>query len=129
MREAGPRITDADTAKNLFRLRIGGGEREVMSVAYLDNQHRVIEIKDEALGTVSRASVYPREIAKSALLLNASAVILSHNHPSGSLVPSQADRTLTTAIKDCLFMFDIQVLDHIIVTHEGSFSFASNNLI
>lgn len=98
--------------------------REVFTVAYLDSQHRLIETVDEFVGTLAQTSVYPREIARSALRLNAAAVILSHNHPSGVLEPSTADINLTGQIKSSLNLIDVRVLDHIITGHGNWVSMA-----
>jgi len=80
-------------------------------------------------GTISQASVYPREVVKTGLRLNASAVIMAHNHPSGSPTPSQADITLTTHLRKALALIDLRLLDHIIVTGKGTSSMASMGLI
>jgi len=80
-------------------------------------------------GTINRASVYPREVGKEALRLNAAAVIFSHNHPSGDPEPSQADRTLTRKLKDALELVDVRTLDHIIVAGQEQVSFAELGLL
>ncbi|HDI3149936.1 TPA: hypothetical protein PMB01_003831, partial [Vibrio cholerae] len=74
-------------------------------------------------GTVDAASVYPREVLKEALNVNAAAVIFAHNHPSGDPEPSQADRHITQRLKDALSLVDIRVLDHVVVG-KSSVSFA-----
>ncbi|HCP6193940.1 TPA: hypothetical protein OE107_002243 [Pseudomonas aeruginosa] len=80
-------------------------------------------------GTIDSASVYPREVLKEVLKLNAAAVILSHNHPSGSPEPSQADKILTQRLKDALTMVDVRTLDHVIVAGGDTMSFAERGLI
>jgi DNA repair protein RadC len=80
-------------------------------------------------GTIDNASVYPREIVKECLALNAACVILVHNHPSGDVEPSAADRAITAKIKAALALVDIRVLDHIIVSGKDSFSFAEAGLL
>lgn len=80
-------------------------------------------------GTIDSASVYPREVVKEALRLNAAAVILSHNHPSGHPEPSQADKVLTQRLKDALSLVDVRVLDHIIVAGVRTASLAESGLI
>ncbi|CSI70314.1 DNA repair protein RadC [Vibrio cholerae] len=89
----------------------------------MDNQHRLIEFKELFRGTVDAASVYPREVLKEALNVNAAAVIFAHNHPSGDPEPSQADRRITQRLKDALSLVDIRVLDHVVVG-KSSVSFA-----
>lgn len=98
-----------------MRFKIGGSEREVFAVMLLDNQHRLIEFKELFQGTIDAASVYPREVVKTALKANAAAVIFAHNHPSGDPEPSQADRRITTRLQDALALIDVRVLDHIVV--------------
>jgi DNA repair protein RadC len=82
---------------------------------FLDAQHRLIKVEVLATGTIDQAVVYPREVAKVALALDASAAIFAHNHPSGSATPSRADITLTEALKAALALFNIRVVDHVIV--------------
>jgi DNA repair protein RadC len=94
----------------------------------LDSQHRLLKYTELFFGTVNAASVYPREIVKATLAVNAAAVILAHNHPSGIAEPSQADIAITKRIKDALSLIDVPVLDHIIVAQE-SVSFAQRGLI
>ena len=80
-------------------------------------------------GTINAASVYPREIAKKALQVNAAAIIIAHNHPSGIPTPSEADKRITAAIKKSIALFDINLLDHVIVGGGDTFSFAEKGMI
>ncbi|MDP5798608.1 DNA repair protein RadC [Pseudomonas aeruginosa] len=102
-------------------------EHEVFALLLLDNKHRVIQFQELFRGTLDSASVYPREVVKLALAHNAAAVILVHNHPSGDPAPSQADRVLTTKLKQALEIVSIRTLDHIIVATEGCVSLAELN--
>lgn len=122
-------ITSPAQANDLLRLQLATKEFEVFAVVFLSSQHQVIEVNEMFNGTIDSASVYPREVAKRALEVNAAAVILSHNHPSDSVKPSQADIALTSRIQEGLELFDIKVLDHIIVTRTGSCSFAERGLL
>ncbi|MCH4565051.1 DNA repair protein RadC [Halomonas sp. EGI 63088] len=99
-------------------------EHEVFSAVFLDSQHRVIRFEELFRGTIDSASVYPREVVKQALACNSAAVILVHNHPSGDPEPSDADRRITQRLKEALGLFDIRVIDHIVVGSEGCKSFA-----
>lgn len=103
-------------------------EREVFAVMLLDNQHRLIEFKELFFGTIDAASVYPREVVKAVLAVNAAAVIFAHNHPSGEPEPSQADRRITTRLIDALGLIDVRVLDHIVVG-DTCVSFAERGLL
>jgi DNA repair protein RadC len=98
-------------------------------VLFVDSQHRLIEDQQMFRGTLSQASVYPREIVKEALRLNAAAVVLSHNHPSGNPEASTADRNLTSHLKSALALVDVRLLDHIIVAGESTMSFAEMGLL
>jgi DNA repair protein RadC len=115
--------------KDLLRLRIGDREREIFCVLYLNSQHRLIDVDELFMGTIDGAAVYPREIAKAALARNAAAVILGHNHPSGTTEPSAADKRITERIVSSLGLLDIRVLDHVIVSTQDTFSFAEGGLM
>ena len=104
-------------------------EHEVFCVVFLDAQHRVIELQQMFRGTVTQTSVYPREVVKASLALNAAAVILAHNHPSGAAEPSRADEYLTQTLKTALQLVDVRVLDHLVVTANVVVSFAERGLL
>lgn len=108
-------FTDADTTMRYIKQRLRAYPHEVFACLYLDNQHRFLQFDELFRGTIDGASVYPREVVKSALQHNAAAVILAHNHPSGIAEPSQADIHITKRIQSALDLVDIRVLDHIIV--------------
>ncbi|WP_375142670.1 JAB domain-containing protein [Methylomonas koyamae] len=95
---------------------------------FLDNQHKVIACEELFRGTIDGASVYPREVVKTALQHNAAALIFAHNHPSGISQPSQADRVITEKLKSALALIDIRVLDHFVVG-EAVYSFAEHGLL
>jgi DNA repair protein RadC len=96
---------------------------------FLDSGHRVIEYEELFRGTIDGASVYPREVVKRCLQLNAAAVIFAHNHPSGTNEPSQADRQITDKLKAALEMIDVRVLDHFIIGDGEPHSFREHRLI
>ncbi|ABZ00632.1 DNA repair protein RadC [Pseudomonas sp. SbB1] len=104
-------------------------EYEVFALLLLDSKHRVIGFRELFRGTLDGASVYPREVVKIALEHNAAAVIMVHNHPSGDPEPSQADRTLTTTLKNALNMVGTRILDHVVVGHEGCVSLAEQGYL
>lgn len=122
-------FTQSRATVSFLKSKLAHLEREVFAVLYLDTQNRLIEYNELFLGSVSSCSIQPREVAKLALNLNASHVILAHNHPSGFPVPSQADKTFTLKIKECLEMFDVFTLEHIIIAKHEHFSFAEQGLI
>src|SRR6266702_4354982 len=104
-------------------------EQEVFVVLLLDAQHRVTASEELFRGTLTKTSVYPREVVKCALKHNAAAVIFAHNHPSGVAEPSHADEILTRSLKAALALVDIQVLDHFIVAGSRTMSFAERGLL
>lgn len=110
-----PMLNTPDIVKDYLRLSLGHERVEVFVALWLDAQHRLIEMQVLFRGTLAQTSVYPREVVRAALAKNAAAVILAHNHPSGSTAPSQADRSLTQVLKSALSLVDVTVLDHCIV--------------
>ena len=114
--------------KQYLDLELAEEQSEVFAVLFLDTQHRPIALERMFNGTIDGASVYPREVAKEALRYNAGAVILAHNHPSGSTEPSHADIKITEKLTEALGLIEVRVLDHIVVG-EGSVSFAERGLI
>ena len=125
----GVTLSSPQAVKDYLRLEIGLLEHEVFTVVFLDAQHRVIELRQMFRGTVTQTSVYPREVVKEALQLNAAVVILAHNHPSGVPELSRADEFLTQSLKAALLLVDVRVLDHLIVTSNAVVSFAERGLI
>ncbi len=105
-----------------------GLKKEVLTVIYLDSSHAILDTETVAEGTINVNTVYPRELVKKALQQNAAAMIIAHNHPSGSLEPSAQDMQLTRTLSLLGSMMQIQLLDHIIIG-DGSFSFADNGLM
>jgi DNA repair protein RadC len=103
--------------------------QEVFAVLFLDGQHRLLKLEEMFRGTLTQTSVYPREIVRRALELNAGAVILAHNHPSGVAEPSRADETLTQTLKSALQLVDVRVLDHLVVGQGTVISFAERGLL
>lgn len=114
-----PRETESYLA-----LQLGDREQEVFAVIFLDSQNQVLQYKEMFYGSIASASVYPREIARLALRLNAAAVICSHNHPSGHPEPSEADRNITGRIREAMELIEVRVLDHIVVGGGQTVSFA-----
>jgi len=98
-------------------------------VIFLDAQHRGHRRRGDVSRHAYATSVYPREVVKRALALNAAAVIFAHNHPSGVAEPSQSDRLLTDALKQALQLVDVRVLDHFIVAGAGCLSFAEKGML
>ena len=102
---------------------------ELFCCMYLDNRHRVLAFVELFRGTIDGTSVYPREVVKEALAINAAAVILAHNHPSGVAEPSQADERITRRLRSALELVDIRLLDHLIIGDGQATSMAGRGLI
>ena len=122
-------FSNPSDVKHFCQLHISREVDEYFCCLFLDSQHRLIAFEKLFRGTVDGASVYPRVVVRRALELNAAALILTHNHPSGVPEPSQADRRITTRLKDALALVDVRVLDHVIVGLEGTSSMAETGLI
>lgn len=125
----GVAFTSPQLVKDYLQLQIGQLPHEVFAVLFVDTQNRLIVYREMFRGTLTQTSVYPREVVKAALELNAAAVILAHNHPSGSVEPSRADEYLTTRLKEALALVDVRVLDHVVVGHGRDTSFAERGLL
>jgi DNA repair protein RadC len=117
-------LRDPAAVRQYLRARLRDRDREVFAALMLDAQHRVLACEELAHGTIDGASVYPREVVKSALRHGAAAIIFAHNHPSGIAEPSAADRVLTERLRTALQLVDIRVLDHFVVGDGEPVSFA-----
>jgi len=115
--------------RDYLRLTIGRRDYEVFMVLFLDTKHRVIAPEEMFRGTLSQASVYPREVVKRSMAHNAAAVIFAHNHPSGVAEPSAADEAITQALRNALSLLDVRVLDHLVVAGNEIVSFAERGLL
>lgn len=122
-------LTDPEATRQYLESRIGRHLHEVFAVVFLDNRHHVIACEEMFRGTLDGASVYPREVVKAALGHNAAAVIFAHNHPSGVAEPSSADRDITNRLKQALALVDIRTLDHLVIGHGETVSFAERGLL
>ena len=122
-------LTSPQVVRDFLRVKLGTLEHEVFAVVHLDSQNRVIEYVEMFRGTVSQTSVYPREVVKECLARNSAALLLVHNHPSGSTQPSRADEMLTQTLKSALALVDVRVLDHLIVAGSSILSFAERGLL
>lgn len=129
LRTSGSAFDSPDIVKDYLRLQLAGEPCEHFAVLYLDSQNRGLAFERHFAGTLTQASVYPREIAIAALHHGAAAVILAHNHPSGSVQPSRADEALTLTLKTTLALVDVRVLDHVIVAPGQALSMAEKGLV
>jgi DNA repair protein RadC len=115
--------------RDYLRLTLAQREHEVFIALFLDAQNRLLAAEELFRGTLTQTSVYPREVVKRALALNAAALIFAHNHPSGLAEPSRSDELLTASLKQALSLVDVRVLDHLIVAGASTVSFAERGLL
>jgi len=115
--------------KHYVQLQLGALAHEVFAVLFLDAQHRLLHYEEMFRGSLTQTSVYPREVVKRGLELNAAALIFAHNHPSGAAEPSRADEHLTQTLKSALALVDVRVLDHLVVGRGAVISFAERGLL
>jgi len=127
--KAGPKLCDPAAVRDYLRLKLVAEPNEVFAVVFLDSQHQVLAYEPLFKGTVDGTAVYPRVVVQRALALNAAAVILAHQHPSGVTQPSSADRVLTDRLKQALAMVHVRVLDHFIIGQGAPYSFAEAGLL
>ena len=118
-----------DAVKHYLQLHLSARRHEVFAVLFLDVQNRLIALDEMFQGTLTQTSVYPREVVLRALHHQASAVVLAHNHPSGTVQPSRADEMLTQTLKTTLALIDVRVLDHVIVAPGEALSMAERGLM
>ena len=118
-----------DAVRQYLQLHLSGLAHEVFAVLFLDMQNRLVAMEEMFRGTLSQTSVYPREVVKRALHHQAGAVVLAHNHPSGTVQPSRADEMLTQTLKSALALVDVRVLDHVIVAQGQTLSMAERGLV
>jgi len=124
-----PLFDSPQRVREYLRLQLAHLPHEVFAVLFLDHQHRLLAMEELFRGTLAQTSVYPREVVKRALALNAAAVVLAHNHPSGVAEPSRADEHLTQSLKGALALVDVRVLDHFVVGAAEVVSFAERGLL
>ncbi|WP_238897631.1 JAB domain-containing protein [Achromobacter xylosoxidans] len=127
--KAGPCLDRPQAVRDYLRLKLVAEPNEVFVVVFMNSLYEVLAYEPMFRGTVDSAAVYPRVIVQRALALNATAVIFSHQHPSGHTEPSSADRTLTGRLKDALALIDVRVLDHIVIGQGEPYSFAESGLL
>lgn len=123
------KISSSNDAAIILQQQIGDLPNEEFWIMYLNQGNRIIKTEQISRGGITQTSVDVRLIFKRSLELMATGIILSHNHPSGNLVPSVADKSITQKIKEGAKLLDIQVLDHVIVSQKNYFSFADEGLI
>lgn len=127
--ERGALVSDPLAAGTYFAQRLRSRPHEVFAALFLDTRHRAIAFEELFRGTIDGAEVHPRELVTRALAHNAAAVIVGHNHPSGSPEPSAADLALTTRLKEALRLVDVRLLDHLVVGDGPPVSIAARGVL
>lgn len=122
-------LTSPQAVMHYVQLHLAAKAHEVFAVLFLDSQHRLIAMEELFRGTLTQTSVYPREVLLRALHHHAGAVILAHNHPSGQVHASEADKAVTRNLQTALALVDVRVLDHVIVAQGAALSMAQEGLL
>jgi DNA repair protein RadC len=122
-------LNSSQSVKAFLQLQLANEPNEIFSALFLDNQFRLLAFEKIFNGTINESTIYPRIVVQKALAHNAAKVIFAHNHPSGNIQPSGADREITRDLRKILSIISVDAVDHIIVTHKETFSFSENNLI
>lgn len=124
-----PALSSPDKVRDYLKMTLARRQHEVFMALFLDAQNRLLTADELFRGTLTQTSVYPREVVKRALAVNAASVIFAHNHPSGVAEPSRSDELLTATLKQALGLVDVRVLDHVIVAGSSTVSFAERGLL
>lgn len=127
--ETGALVSSPESVRTYLLSWFNGQGYESFVTLFLDAQNRVIVVEELFRGTLTQTAVYPREVVRRALALNAAAVVFAHNHPSGIAEPSRADEFLTSSLKTALALVDVRVLDHFVVGGASATSFAERGLL
>jgi len=127
--QSAPVFDTPSAVRDYLALQLGGREREVFAVMFLNVQHRLLSYEELFQGSLTQTQVHPREVVRRAMALNAAAVVLAHNHPSGVAEPSRADIYLTETLRSALSLVEVRVLDHLIVGHGQVVSMAERGMM
>ncbi len=126
---ATPVLDSREALHQFVRMALGQHSQEAFVVLFLDVQMRLLLHEEMFRGTLGQVTVYPREIVRRALSLNAAAVVLAHNHPHGLCQPSRADELVTSSVKAALALVDVRVVDHLVVGQDAVASFIEMGLL
>ncbi len=122
-------LSAPDQVIDFAKIKLGGLKNEVFMIIFLNIKNEVLDNSIIHEGTINQAILYPRRMIEESLSHNAAGIIIFHNHPSGHCYPSNEDKIITKKIKECLEAVDVQLLDHIIVTKGGYYSFQEEGSI
>ncbi|TWG85796.1 DNA replication and repair protein RadC [Cupriavidus gilardii J11] len=119
-------LESPESVRDYLRLSLANRPYEVFLCLFLDARNRLLAAEELFRGSLTQASVYPREVARQALAHNAASVIVAHNHPSGHPMPSQADIDITRVLARSLALIDVHLLDHFVVAGSHTYSLAEH---
>jgi DNA repair protein RadC len=122
--QRGDSFLQSQATERFLVARLGGQRQEVFACLFLDARNRLLHFREMFHGTIDGASVHPREVVRAALEINAAALIVAHNHPSGEPEPSAADRAITQRLRQAAELVDVRLLDHFVVGGTEAVSFA-----
>ncbi|WP_153100875.1 RadC family protein [Paraburkholderia hayleyella] len=125
----GSLLDSPQAVEDYLRLLIGARPHEVFVCLFLNARHQLIRSEESARGSLTRMAVYPREIVRQALTLNAASLIVAHNHPSGAVKPSANDHKLTRVLREALALIDVCLIDHLVIGSSDTYSFAQTGWI
>ncbi len=129
IKKEGIQLKDKNSLIRYLRSEIGFSSREEFRVIFLNNYNMLVGSETLFIGTIDKSAVYPREIVEKVLYYKAKGIIFAHNHPSGNLRPSKQDIQITEHMQEALDLIDVKLLEHIIITQDGYFSFLEEGLI
>lgn len=124
--KGGDKYSSSLLVRDYIRLQLGAEKEEVFAILFMNTQLELLSFDKLFRGSISESTVPPRAIARRVFELNAATMILCHNHPSGSVIPSRSDLEMTTKLKELFKQLDCQIIDHVIVSAIGSYSMAEN---
>jgi DNA repair protein RadC len=127
--KVGSALAEPDATRKFLLAQLRNRPYEVFCALYLNNRHRLLAFEELFRGTTDNATVHIKEVMRQAIVHNATAVIVAHNHPSGVMEPSQADEYITRRLRDSLALMEVRMLDHVIVGDGGCFSFSEHGLL
>lgn len=129
IKKEGIQLKDKNSLIRYLRSEIGFSSREEFRVIFLNNYNMLVGSETLFIGTIDKSAVYPREIVEKVLYYKAKGIIFAHNHPSGNLRPSKQDIQITEHMQEALDLIDVKLLEHIIITQDGYFSFLEEGVI
>ena len=127
--QSAPQFEQPQAVRRYLQAELAHRDIEICLALHLDSRHRLLGVEEISRGTLNQATVYPREVVRSALRMGTGAMVLAHNHPSGDPEPSAADRNLTQVLKRALATVDVALLDHFVIAGQHAVSLAERGWV